>query len=147
MTTQGAEKNSGVASVIGQTEGAIGYVDLADAVKADLDLRLDPQPRRTTSSARPPTARHLRWPHAEIADDLSYDPLDAPGAGTYPITAPTYLIGARGPARRRTPPTRCGPTCDTCSRPVRTRRCRSATCRCPTSSADGPTTRSIRSTD
>ena len=91
MTTQGAEKNSGVASVIGQTEGAIGYVDLADAVKADLDLAsIRNRDGRFVGPTADGTASAVA--HAEIADDLSYDPLDAPGAGTYPITAPTYLM-------------------------------------------------------
>jgi phosphate transport system substrate-binding protein len=29
---------------------------------------------------------------AEIADDLTYDPLDAAGPDAYPITAPTYVL-------------------------------------------------------
>jgi phosphate transport system substrate-binding protein len=29
---------------------------------------------------------------AEVADDLTYNPLNAAGATTYPITAPTYLL-------------------------------------------------------
>ena len=45
-STQGAEKNSGVASLIKTTDGAIGYVDLADAVNADLNARLGEERRR-----------------------------------------------------------------------------------------------------
>jgi len=91
MTTQGAEKNSGVASVIRQTEGAIGYVDLADSVKADLDLAsIRNRDGRFVGPTADGTASAVA--HAEIADDLSYDPLDAPGADSYPITAPTYLL-------------------------------------------------------
>jgi phosphate transport system substrate-binding protein len=29
---------------------------------------------------------------ATVNDDLSYDPLDAAGADSYPITAPTYIL-------------------------------------------------------
>jgi phosphate transport system substrate-binding protein len=29
---------------------------------------------------------------AELADDLTYNPLNGPGADAYPITAPTYLL-------------------------------------------------------
>lgn len=89
--TQGAEKNSGVAAVISQTAGSIGYVDLSDAVKADLDLA---SIRNRDGRFVGPTAKGTASAvdNAEIADDLSYDPLDAPGVDTYPITAPTYLL-------------------------------------------------------
>lgn len=88
---QGAEKNSGVAAVIGQTEGAVGYVDLADTVKARLDYALV---ENASGEFVPPSAAAVRaaLEGASVADDLTYDPLDAPGAGAYPITAPTWLL-------------------------------------------------------
>jgi phosphate transport system substrate-binding protein len=88
---QGAEKNSGVAAVIAQTEGAVGYVDLADTVKADLDFALV---QNAAGAYVAPSAAAVRaaLEGAEVADDLTYDPLDAPGADAYPITAPTWLL-------------------------------------------------------
>lgn len=92
--TQGAEKNSGVAAVIGQTDGAIGYVDLADAIKADLAFA---SIRNAAGNVVGPTAdgTAAAVAHATVHDDLTYDPLDAPGADTYPITAPTYFLVER----------------------------------------------------
>jgi phosphate transport system substrate-binding protein len=90
-TTQGAEKNSGVAALIGQTAGAVGYVDLADAIKAKLTFAsiknssgnfVAPTAAATTSAVE----------NAKVNPDLTYNPLNAPGADSYPITAPTYIL-------------------------------------------------------
>jgi phosphate transport system substrate-binding protein len=89
--TQGAEKNSGVAALIGQTNGAIGYVDLADAIKADLAFaRIENSAGEYVAPTADATKAALA--NAEVAEDLTYDPLNAPGADSYPITAPTYLL-------------------------------------------------------
>lgn len=89
--TQGAEKNSGVAALIGQTAGAVGYVDLADAVKADLSVAAI---KDAAGEYVQPTADGVSaaLEGAEIADDLTYNPLNSPGEGAYPITAPTWII-------------------------------------------------------
>lgn len=89
--TQGAEKNSGVAALIGQTSGAIGYVDLADAVKADLSLAAI---KDQAGEYVLPTADGVQsaLEGAELGDDLTYDPLNSEGEGAYPISAPTWII-------------------------------------------------------
>lgn len=89
--TQGAEKNSGVAQLISQTAGAIGYVDLADAAKADLAFAAiqDQTGEFVLPSADGVTAA---LESAEVAEDLTYNPLNSSGEGAYPITAPTWLI-------------------------------------------------------
>lgn len=89
--TQGAEKNSGVAAVIARTAGSIGYVDLADGIKANLAFA---SIRNSTGNFVAPTAEGTSSAvaHAVVDGDLTYDPLDAPGAASYPITAPTYLL-------------------------------------------------------
>jgi phosphate transport system substrate-binding protein len=87
----GGEKNTGVATVITQTEGAIGYVDLADATETDLVTAaienadgafIQPSLEASTSALE----------GAEVAEDLSYNPLNAAGAESYPIVAPTYIL-------------------------------------------------------
>lgn len=87
----GGEKNTGVATVITQTEGAIGYVDLADATETNLVTAaienaegafIQPSLEASTAALE----------GAEVAEDLSYNPLDAAGAESYPIVAPTYLL-------------------------------------------------------
>ena len=88
---QGAEKNTGVAQLIQQTEGAIGYVDLADAEGSGLVYAaIENADGEFVLPTIAGTTAGLEG--AEIADDLSYNPLNATGAEAYPITAPTYLL-------------------------------------------------------
>ena len=90
-STQGAEKNSGVAEVIKQTSGAIGYVDLADAGKAGLTFAAIGNP---AGEFVQPSAKGVQaaLEAATIAPDLTYNPLNSDGEGAYPITAPTWLL-------------------------------------------------------
>jgi phosphate transport system substrate-binding protein len=90
-STQGGEKNTGVAQIISQTDGAVGYVDLSDATEAKLTFAaiknkdgqfVEPTLEATTAALN----------GAEVKEDLTYDPLNAAGAESYPITAPTYLL-------------------------------------------------------
>ncbi|MFN8052282.1 MAG: phosphate ABC transporter substrate-binding protein PstS [Acidimicrobiales bacterium] len=90
-TTQGAEKNSGVAALIGSTEGAVGYVDLADSVSAKLDrAKVINAAGKAVEPKLPGASAALAG--ATINPDLTYDPLDAPGDAVYPITSPTWVI-------------------------------------------------------
>lgn len=89
--TMGAEKSSGVSSLIGSTPGAIGYVDLADSVSAKLQrARVQNSEGNYVEPLLPNASAALDG--AEIAEDLTYDPLNAGGADTYPITAPTWVL-------------------------------------------------------
>ncbi|MCU1499956.1 MAG: phosphate transporter periplasmic phosphate-binding protein [Acidimicrobiales bacterium] len=90
-STQGAEKNTGVTTQIADTEGAIGYADLADAAKELLSVaRIG---NAAGEFARPtPDNASTALGAAEIADDLTYDPLDVDAPGAYPITSPTWII-------------------------------------------------------
>ncbi|MFB9662871.1 phosphate ABC transporter substrate-binding protein PstS [Glycomyces mayteni] len=87
----GGEKNTGVATVITQTEGAIGYVDLADATETGL---VTASIENADGAFIQPTldATTAALEGAEVAEDLSYNPLNAAGAETYPIVAPTYIL-------------------------------------------------------
>ncbi|SDE19596.1 phosphate ABC transporter substrate-binding protein PstS [Glycomyces harbinensis] len=87
----GGEKNTGVATVITQTDGAIGYVDLADATETGLVTAAIEnadgafvQPSLDASTAA--------LAGAVVNDDLSYNPLNAAGADSYAIVAPTYIL-------------------------------------------------------
>src|SRR5262249_5901079 len=90
-STQGGQSNSGVASIISSTQGAVGYVDLADAVNANLQLASIKnsagqfvQPTLTGAAAAIESAT--------VNPDLTYSPLNASGADAYPITSPTWII-------------------------------------------------------
>jgi phosphate transport system substrate-binding protein len=89
--TQGAEKNTGVAQIIKQTDGGIGYVDYSDAVETKLSLAAikNKDGNFVAPSLEGATAAMAG---ATVKDDLTYDPLNASGADAYPITSPTYLL-------------------------------------------------------
>lgn len=90
-STQGAEKNSGVAEVIKQTDGAVGYVDLADAGKAGLSFAAI---ENSAGEFIEPSVKGVQaaLEGAEIAANLTYSPLNGADPAAYPITAPTWLL-------------------------------------------------------
>ena len=90
-STQGAEKSSGVSSLISSTPGAVGYVDLADSVSADLQRAWVKNKSGVYVEAKLPGAS-AALAGAEVSDELTYDPLDADGEESYPITSPTWVL-------------------------------------------------------
>ena len=90
-STQGAEKSTGVTSVIKQTNGAIGYVDLADAAKENLDVASVKGAGGAYVQPTPDTAS-AAIAAATIAPDLTYNPLNTKDAKAYPITSPTWIL-------------------------------------------------------
>ena len=89
--TQAGNGNAGVAQIVGDTEGAIGYVDLADATAAQLQTA---EIENADGEFVAPTLEGATaaLAGADVAADLTYNPLNASGSGVYPITAPTYII-------------------------------------------------------
>jgi phosphate transport system substrate-binding protein len=83
--------NAGVAGSVKSTDGAIGYVDLADAKSAGLAFA---SVKNKAGKAIQPTVKSAvaALAGAEVKDDLTYNPLDAAGAEAYPITSPTWVI-------------------------------------------------------
>jgi phosphate transport system substrate-binding protein len=99
--TQGGNGNGGVATIVKEVQGAIGYVDLSDAAASGLHLA-SVRNRDGEFVAPSPASTSAAVAAAELADDLTYDPLDAPGADAYPIAAPTWVIvSERQPDERR----------------------------------------------
>jgi len=90
-STQGGEKNSGVAQIVKQTNGAIGYVDLSDAKATGLKYAAI---KNKDGQFVEPTLEGVTagLEGAEVKEDLSYNPLNAAGPAAYPITAPTYVL-------------------------------------------------------
>ena len=101
--TQGGEKNTGVAQLIKQTDGAIGYVDLADAGERGPEVRRRSRTRTASSSSRRSTAPPPRSPAPTVKDDLTYDPLNAAGADDLPDHRADLHPGTRSSRRRRRP--------------------------------------------
>ena len=89
--SQAAKGNSGVAQLVKSTNGAIGYVDLSDAIASGLKFASIQnkdgefvQPTLEGASAA--------LAGAKLNPDLTYSALNAAGADAYPITASTYII-------------------------------------------------------
>lgn len=89
--TQAGDGNSGVAQIVKDTEGAIGYVDLSDA-KAN-DLTFAAVQNKAGEFVLPTVeATQAAAEGAEIADDLTFFLGWAEGAESYPIAAQTWII-------------------------------------------------------
>ncbi len=90
-TTQGADKSAGVATLVKTTDGAIGYVDLADAATADLTYA---SIKNSAGKFVAPTiaGAEAALTGTQVKPDLTYDPINASGDAAYPITSPTWVI-------------------------------------------------------
>jgi phosphate transport system substrate-binding protein len=88
---QAGNANSGVAQIVKSTSGAIGYVDYSDAKAASLVFA---SLKNASGSFVAPSLESATaaLDGATLAADLTYNPLNAPGAKAYPITAPTYIL-------------------------------------------------------
>jgi phosphate transport system substrate-binding protein len=89
--TQGATGNSGVAKLVKDTDGAVGYVDFSDANAAELTYA---SIENSAGKFVKPTlaSASAAAQGAAINDDLTYDPINSDGAAAYPITSPTWII-------------------------------------------------------
>lgn len=89
--TQAGAKNTGVAQLIKAADGGIGYVDLSDAKDSGLPFAAI---KNKDGQYVLPTldGATAALAGAELKDDLTFNPLNAAGAASYPITAPTYLL-------------------------------------------------------
>jgi phosphate transport system substrate-binding protein len=89
--TQAGQGNAGVAQIVSGTSGAIGYVDFSDAKVTGLSFA---SVENAAGNFIAPSleASSAALEGATINADLSYNPLNASGADTYPIVAPTWIL-------------------------------------------------------
>jgi phosphate transport system substrate-binding protein len=89
--TQAGQGNAGVAQIVQSTDGAVGYVDYSDAVNAKLAFA---SVKNQAGEFQQPTLEGASAAvgGATVKPDLTYDPLNAPGTGVYPITSPTWIV-------------------------------------------------------
>ena len=89
--TQAGEGNAGVAQIISSTDGAIGYVDLSDAIDADLKFA---SIKNKAGKFVEPTldGASAAAAGATVADNLTFSAIWADGDTAYPITAQTWII-------------------------------------------------------
>lgn len=90
-STQGFEKSTGVIAGVKDTDGAIGYADLADAAKEGLNVASIGNADGEFIAPTPDSASAALGA-AEVADDLTYSPLNISAEGAYPITSPTWML-------------------------------------------------------
>jgi phosphate transport system substrate-binding protein len=90
-STQGVSGNAAVGSLVGQTDGGIGYVDYSDAVSLKLKFAMV---KNAAGSYIAPTLTSATAAVTGITvnADLTFDPINAPGKQAYPITSPTWVI-------------------------------------------------------
>ncbi len=90
-SSQAGQGNAGVAQIVKQTDGAIGYVDYSDAVASGLVFA---SIKNKDGKFVAPTldGASAAIANATIHDDLTYSPLDPAGPDVYPITSPTWII-------------------------------------------------------
>ena len=89
--TQAGNGNHGVAQIVKSTVGAIGYVDFSDARASG--LRFATMRNKAGKPVKPTlAATSAALAGVTVADDLSYNPLNAEGDGSYPISAPTWIL-------------------------------------------------------
>ncbi|MDQ1521372.1 MAG: phosphate transport system substrate-binding protein [Actinomycetota bacterium] len=96
---QAGNGNSGVAQIVKSTDGAIGYVDLADATNSGLQTA---QVKNKAGKFVAPTldAAAAAVAGATVEANLTYSPLDAPGDAAYPLTSPTWIIVYKNQAKK-----------------------------------------------
>lgn len=87
----GAKGNDGVAGLIKNTPGTIGYVELIYALKNDLPHGrvVNPKGKAVKAEMRSVTAAAAT---ACVPDDLRYSIVNAPGEDAYPISATVWAI-------------------------------------------------------
>ncbi len=90
-STQGATGNSGVAKLVKDTDGAVGYVDFSDANASDLTYAaIKNSAGKFITPSLDSAAAAAQG--ASVNADLTYDPINSDGAAAYPITSPTWII-------------------------------------------------------
>lgn len=89
--TQAGTGNAGVAQIVKSTDGGIGYVDLADSKSAKLSTA-SIQNKAGKFVAPTLAGAAAAVAASTFAADLTYNPINASGATSYPITSPTYIF-------------------------------------------------------
>jgi len=88
---EGGQGNPGVAQAIKATDGTVGYVDFSDAKAAGLELaQIKNAAGKFIKPSLAGTTAALQG--LKLNTDLTYDPIYAPGAKAYPISAPTWVL-------------------------------------------------------
>ena len=91
VDTTAGNGNAGVAQAVKATDGAIGYVDLSDAVAGGLKFA---SVKNKAGKFVEPTSQagSAAGDGVTVKDNLTFSSVWADGDGSYPITAPSWVI-------------------------------------------------------
>jgi phosphate transport system substrate-binding protein len=89
--SRGGNGNGGVAQIVKSTPGAIGYVDYADAKASGLTYA-SIKNQAGSYVAPSVSAATTAADGATVKPDLTFSAIWAPGAGSYPITAQSWVL-------------------------------------------------------
>jgi phosphate transport system substrate-binding protein len=89
--TQAGNGNTGVAQIISGTDGAVGYVDLSDAVAANLEYA---KVKNQSGKFIEPTVESATaaGDGIEVKPDLTFSAVNTTAPEGYPITAPSWVM-------------------------------------------------------
>jgi phosphate transport system substrate-binding protein len=89
--TQAGNGNAGVAQIISQTDGGVGYVDLSDAVAAKLNFA---SVKNSSGNYIVPSAQSATAAAdgIQVKPDLTFSSTNTSAPQGYPITAPSWVI-------------------------------------------------------
>ena len=96
---QAGNANAGVAQIVKDTDGSIGYVDYSDAKAAGLVFAAIKNASGKYVAAVDRERHRRARRRATVNADLTYDPLNASGADAYPITCADVHPHLHGPER------------------------------------------------
>jgi phosphate transport system substrate-binding protein len=92
----GGKGNEGVAGVVSQTPGAIGYVELIYALQNKISFGSVQNPAGEFVTASPDSVTKAAG-GATVPEDFRVSITNAPGAGAYPISSFTWLLLYQAP--------------------------------------------------
>src|SRR5207248_1913082 len=96
----GGKGNDGVAAVVGRTDGAVGYMELAYAINHNIPYAVvRNKAGKFVAASSESTSAAIAEYAGQLARDIKAPTVDAPGASSYPICSLTYVILYRNGGR------------------------------------------------
>jgi phosphate transport system substrate-binding protein len=96
-TGTGSKGNDGVAATTSQTEGAIGYVELAYALQNKFTVASVKNKDGQFVSPSLDSTSKAGENIPNLPSDLRFNSIDSPSKGAYPIASPTFIVAYADP--------------------------------------------------
>lgn len=98
-TGTGSKGNDGVAATTSQTEGAIGYVELAYALQNNFTTAAVKNAAGEFVSPSLETTSKAGENLPDLPEDLRFSAINSPNAGAYPIASATFIVVYQDPCK------------------------------------------------